>query len=206
MIFNFEYCFLSDIGCGDFSKNSLRICSILPPKNVFQINEKEYKDPDMYSETLYKYHKEIWKKELPSGGKISDINNVSENNSGCKITAKVGKKNVYLGSDYIGFSKNWIPGGSDVKDIENALMKSRTFGGHILFAKGFFTGWFYCKKDKKIHYEKSNIYDWYKREYQKDDVNDMYKNLMIYTINTSKGGEKSFYDRFDWTLIMDLCQ
>ena len=196
---NFEYCFFSNIGCGNFEIGSLTTVKIDPPNNIFKLNGKDYKDPDNCSEELYRYHKAIWNNTFPNGVKMSSIEYYC-NKMEYKILAKVNDKKFYLGSDYIGFSLNWIPKNIETSIIEDSLRITRTFCGHIIFPKGFYKGWFYCKKDKKIHYSEKNIYTWYEMQYGQDSK--MYKNLYIYTVNLAKGGKGGFYDRFDWTLKM----
>ncbi|WIV13665.1 hypothetical protein [Proteiniborus sp. MB09-C3] len=191
MRFDLNYCFLGDVGCGKFSEGSLSMVKKCHHNNSFEINRKPYKDPDSHSEKLYEYHKEIWNKTFPNGEEMSSVE-AYNNNHEWKI--------LVLGSDYIGFSKNWIPNNIGVDFIEESLKTTRTFGGHILFPKGFYKGWVLCKKDNKIYYTKDNIYDWYEDKYPQDP--NKFNNLIIYTINISKGGEYSFYDRFDWTLQM----
>lgn len=202
MRFDLNYCFLSDVECGEFTNKSLSIISNKDSKkNIFKINNNNYKDPERYSKKLYEYHKDIWNKTLPNGEEMSIVEAYNKNHE-WKILTKIRSSNLYLGSDYIGFSKNWIPNNIGVDFIVESLKMTRTFGGHILFPKGFYEGWFYCEKDDQIFYTKSNIYNWYKKRYPEDAVDTMYRNLKIYTINISKGGEYSFYDRFDWTLQM----
>jgi hypothetical protein len=55
------------------------------------------KDPDLYSETLKKYHKQLWSKELPSG----KLFKLSDSPTGKYLVFEDGTESIELGSDSI---------------------------------------------------------------------------------------------------------
>jgi hypothetical protein len=55
------------------------------------------KDPDLYSETLKKYHKQLWSKELPSG----KLFKLSDSPTGKYLVFEDGQASIELGSDSI---------------------------------------------------------------------------------------------------------
>jgi hypothetical protein len=90
-------------------------------------------------------------------------------------------KNYFLGSDYIGFSKNWITENVSDEDVTMGLLVTRCFAGHMLWCKGFTKGWYQ-------YYDKFK----YSATFRKDFI----------TINWAKGGRGGIFDRIDWTLIL----
>ena len=55
------------------------------------------RDPDLYSNTLKHYHKQLWSKELPSG----KLFKLSDSITGNYLTFKNGLDSIELGSDSI---------------------------------------------------------------------------------------------------------
>lgn len=150
-------------------------------KYTYQLNGKPWNDPDESNLNLYEYHLKIWKNKYPKENAV--VNKPMEiyyNGKAFKIFTEIDGKNYRLGSDYIGFSKQWITKNISAKDVGKALSETRCFAGHMLWCKGFSKGW-YEKKDGGFGYS------------------DKFKPNFI-TINQAKGGAKGVFDRIDWTL------
>jgi len=153
---------------------------------VYLVNDFNWADPDSYNVNLYKYHTMYWKNEYP-------IKNVKINepmryyfSDQFKILTRVNDCNFRLGSDYIGFSKQWITNDISAYNVGEALSITRCFAGHILWCKGFANGWYEDAKENTFKYSNK------------------FKSNFI-TIKQAKGGKNGVYDRIDWTLrLLDI--
>ena len=144
---------------------------------VYTINEKEYKDPDRESKSLYEKWKTFLTDKIPEGEfetcKIS---------GSLSIKAEINEKTFLLSSDYIGPSKYYaaIAFRSNHKNECEEMAKifniCRRFEGHMIWPKGQYI-------------DNGNIYLSYGRRGQ-------------YSINVSRSGSAGVYDRFDVTLYL----
>ena len=58
------YCFLNDVGNGEYDYKTYS-------NESHHFNGLKYKDQDAFSSLLYKYHKLLWNKELPNSKPIN---------------------------------------------------------------------------------------------------------------------------------------
>lgn len=113
------YCFLNDVGNGEYDYKTYS-------HESNQFNGLKYKDPDAFSSLLYKYHKLLWNKELPSG-EILNIKSFGNYHLHCDGIGR-------LSSDFIGPSSAWAKRkGISNEDIGLYLKKTRTIGGHLIW-------------------------------------------------------------------------
>gem|GEM_PF-1105802 len=186
--------YLSEIGCGKFTTDSLSIVLsdvVAEEKWIRKINKVPYVDPDSKCFKLYQDFSSYYNGlKLPNGNHI-EIVEVKERNKGTKnsfyeliiniIKEKSEAKTIIaqmgLGSDYIGPSIYWAcEAGMTAGHIGKYLETTRTFGGHIIWPRWIGTP----KQNGEFGYQFIGDFK---------------------SINIFRGGENGLYDRIDLSLF-----
>jgi hypothetical protein len=147
---------------------------------IYEMNNRSWIDPDSEDPLLYDYHESVWSKDFPNKKRVNKIEHYHNSYEERIRLTLCDNKNFYLGSDYIGFSKQWITDNVSDEDVIQGLSVTRCFAGHMLWCKGFGKGWKYNEKENKFKYSDNG---W-----------------GFVTINQARGGACGVFDRIDWTL------
>lgn len=145
----------------------------LYPNYPLDFDLENRKDPDSSSKELYDdLRTTFFSSDSKLDLNIRSIQNKVQGNKEKYYTLFVNGDEHLLSADYIGPSVHWAKK-ANLNDTEiiKFLSYSRTLGGHIVFPRG----------------AGSNVIHWHKQ-----------KRL---TINTARGGQDGYFDRFDLTLF-----
>lgn len=101
-------------------------------KYIINYNNIKYdwEDPDACNIELYKTLTDVL--DLMFNEELE----VFRNNKECCIHIKINNREYILTSDYIGFSKNWVPHDIEDEMVSEALKITRTIGGHVAWPIG----------------------------------------------------------------------
>jgi len=109
------------------------ICS----NNSYEEAKNEWLDPDAESTELYECLEFVIRKMLNVEVEENRVVEVYRNvKSPFSICVKINGKEYTLSSDYIGFSKNWVPREISDCQLSEAMSITRTIGGHMVWPIG----------------------------------------------------------------------